>query len=131
VAEQYASKEFLGETKREILDSIRDLGRRIDQHSWPLRGPMGNTITEFQAYAQDVATFSQAVETGFQAISTTFAALLANFQTLLSQVQASMSAAAVGAAPTSSATPPAAEPRASAWLRLNNLRDLARRIEHP
>jgi hypothetical protein len=33
VAERYASKEFLGETKREILDSIRDLGRRIDQHS--------------------------------------------------------------------------------------------------
>jgi hypothetical protein len=33
VAERYASKEFLGETKREILDSIRDLARRIDQHS--------------------------------------------------------------------------------------------------
>jgi hypothetical protein len=33
VAERYASKEFLAETKREILDSIRDLGRRIDQHS--------------------------------------------------------------------------------------------------
>jgi hypothetical protein len=33
VAERYASKELLGETKREILDSIRDLGRRIDQHS--------------------------------------------------------------------------------------------------
>jgi hypothetical protein len=24
---------YLSETKREILDSIRDLGRRIDQHS--------------------------------------------------------------------------------------------------
>ena len=33
VAERYASKEFLGETKREILDLIRDLARRIDQHS--------------------------------------------------------------------------------------------------
>jgi hypothetical protein len=33
VAERYASKEFLAETKQEILDSIRDLGRRIDQHS--------------------------------------------------------------------------------------------------
>ena len=33
VAERYASKEFLAETKREILDSIRDLGRRMDQHS--------------------------------------------------------------------------------------------------
>ena len=33
VAERYASKEFLAETKREILDSIRDLARRIDQHS--------------------------------------------------------------------------------------------------
>jgi hypothetical protein len=33
VAERYASKEFLGETKREILDRFRDLARRIDQHS--------------------------------------------------------------------------------------------------
>jgi hypothetical protein len=33
VAERYASKEYLRETKREILDSIRDLARRIDQHS--------------------------------------------------------------------------------------------------
>jgi hypothetical protein len=33
VAERYASKEYLGETKREILESIRDLARRIDQHS--------------------------------------------------------------------------------------------------
>jgi hypothetical protein len=33
VAERYASEEFLGETKGEILDSIRDLARRIDQHS--------------------------------------------------------------------------------------------------
>jgi hypothetical protein len=31
--ERYASKEPLGETKREILDSMRDLARRIDQHS--------------------------------------------------------------------------------------------------
>jgi hypothetical protein len=30
VAEQYASKEFMGELKREITDSIRELGRRID-----------------------------------------------------------------------------------------------------
>ena len=29
VAERYASKEYLSETKREILDSIRDLARRI------------------------------------------------------------------------------------------------------
>jgi hypothetical protein len=34
VAERYASKEFLGETKREILDSIRDLARRIED-PWP------------------------------------------------------------------------------------------------
>jgi hypothetical protein len=33
VAERYASKEFLAESKREILDSIRDLARRIDQHT--------------------------------------------------------------------------------------------------
>jgi hypothetical protein len=33
LTERYASKEYLSETKREILDSIRDLGRRIDQHS--------------------------------------------------------------------------------------------------
>ena len=32
VAERYASKGSLGETKREIFDSIRDLTRRIDQH---------------------------------------------------------------------------------------------------
>jgi hypothetical protein len=30
VAERYASKEILSETKREILDSIRDLARRIE-----------------------------------------------------------------------------------------------------
>jgi hypothetical protein len=30
VAECYASKEYLSETKREILDSIRDLARRIE-----------------------------------------------------------------------------------------------------
>jgi hypothetical protein len=30
VAERYASKEYLSETKREILDSIRDLARRIE-----------------------------------------------------------------------------------------------------
>jgi hypothetical protein len=31
VAEHYASKEFLSDLKREILDSIRDLARRIEQ----------------------------------------------------------------------------------------------------
>ena len=30
VAERYASKEYLSETKREILDSIGDLARRIE-----------------------------------------------------------------------------------------------------
>ena len=30
VAERYASKEYLSETKREILESIRDLARRIE-----------------------------------------------------------------------------------------------------
>ena len=30
VAGRYASKEYLSETKREILDSIRDLARRIE-----------------------------------------------------------------------------------------------------
>jgi hypothetical protein len=30
VAKRYASKEFLSETKREILESIRDLARRIE-----------------------------------------------------------------------------------------------------
>ena len=30
VAERYASKEYLSRTKREILDSIRDLARRIE-----------------------------------------------------------------------------------------------------
>jgi hypothetical protein len=30
VAERYPSKEYLSETKREILDSIRDLVRRIE-----------------------------------------------------------------------------------------------------
>jgi hypothetical protein len=30
VAEHSASKEYLSETKREILDSIRDLARRIE-----------------------------------------------------------------------------------------------------
>jgi hypothetical protein len=29
VAEHYASKEFMGELKREITESIRELGRRI------------------------------------------------------------------------------------------------------
>jgi hypothetical protein len=66
---------------------------------------MGNTITEIEAYAQDVATFSQAITSGFQAVSSTFPALLANFHTLLSQVQARVSAAAVGAAPVTTSTP--------------------------
>ena len=30
VAERYASNEYLSETKREILESIRDLARRIE-----------------------------------------------------------------------------------------------------
>jgi hypothetical protein len=30
VAERYPSKEYLSETKREILDSIHDLARRIE-----------------------------------------------------------------------------------------------------
>ena len=30
VAERYASKEYLSETKREILESIRHLARRIE-----------------------------------------------------------------------------------------------------
>jgi len=30
VTERYASKEYLSETKREILDSNRDLARRIE-----------------------------------------------------------------------------------------------------
>jgi hypothetical protein len=30
VAERHASKEYLSETKREILESIRDLARRIE-----------------------------------------------------------------------------------------------------
>ena len=30
VAEHYASKDFLSDLKREITESIRDLGRRID-----------------------------------------------------------------------------------------------------
>jgi len=30
VAERYASKEYLSETKRETLDSIHDLARRIE-----------------------------------------------------------------------------------------------------
>jgi len=33
VVECYASNEFSAETKREILDSIRDLARRVDQYS--------------------------------------------------------------------------------------------------
>ena len=30
VAEQYVSKEYMNESERRILDSIRDLARRID-----------------------------------------------------------------------------------------------------
>src|ERR1700756_1584674 len=39
VAEQYASKEFMRELKREITDSIRELGRRID-HGFPHRAQL-------------------------------------------------------------------------------------------
>jgi hypothetical protein len=53
---------------------------------------MGDTLTEIEAYAQDIATFSQAVTSGFQAVSTTFPALLA-IQALLWQVQTSMQTA--------------------------------------
>jgi hypothetical protein len=45
--------------------------------------PIGNSLTEIEAYAQDVANFSTAMSSDFQAISTTFPALLANFQALL------------------------------------------------
>jgi hypothetical protein len=37
VAEHYASKEFLSDLKREITESIRDLGRRIDNVFHPDR----------------------------------------------------------------------------------------------
>jgi hypothetical protein len=37
VAEHYASQEFLNELKREITDSLRDLGRRIDHVFHPNR----------------------------------------------------------------------------------------------
>jgi hypothetical protein len=37
VAEHYASKEFLSDLKREITESIRDLGRRIDDVFYPDR----------------------------------------------------------------------------------------------
>ena len=37
VAEHYASKEFLSDLKREITESIRDLGRRIDHVFHPDR----------------------------------------------------------------------------------------------
>jgi hypothetical protein len=35
LAERYASKEYLSETKREILDSISDLARRIEIRDHP------------------------------------------------------------------------------------------------
>jgi hypothetical protein len=37
VAERYASKEFLSDLKREITESIRDLGRRTDHVFHPDR----------------------------------------------------------------------------------------------
>jgi hypothetical protein len=37
VAEHYASKDFLSDLKREITDSIRDSGRRIDHVFHPDR----------------------------------------------------------------------------------------------
>jgi hypothetical protein len=37
VAEHYASKDFLLDLKREITESIRDLGRRIDHVFHPQR----------------------------------------------------------------------------------------------
>jgi len=37
VGEQYASQEFLNNLKREITDSLRDLGRRIDHVFHPNR----------------------------------------------------------------------------------------------
>jgi hypothetical protein len=37
VAERHASKEFMSELKKDITDSIRDLGRRIDQVFHPER----------------------------------------------------------------------------------------------
>jgi hypothetical protein len=37
VAEHYASQEFLNDLKREITDSLRDLGRRIDHIFHPDR----------------------------------------------------------------------------------------------
>jgi hypothetical protein len=37
VAEHYASQEFLNDLKREITDSLRDLGRRIDHVFHPNR----------------------------------------------------------------------------------------------
>ena len=36
-AERYASKEFMSELKKDITDSIRDLGRRIDHVFHPER----------------------------------------------------------------------------------------------
>jgi hypothetical protein len=54
---------------------------------------MGNSLTEIEAYAQAVASFSSAMSSGFQAISSTFPALLANFQALLGQVQTGMQSA--------------------------------------
>jgi hypothetical protein len=37
VAEHYASQEFLNDLKREITDSLHDLGRRIDHVFHPNR----------------------------------------------------------------------------------------------
>jgi hypothetical protein len=42
VVERYASKEFLAESKRGILDSIRDLARRIDPTHDAAKNGAGN-----------------------------------------------------------------------------------------